>query len=78
MVLPTELQLYLGGSKILGEYGDPWETRAGANWFPWNNYVVRWNFEYLHTDECPVGALSLPYVVGGTGDIFYSSFQINF
>jgi len=25
-----------------------------------------------------VGGLSLPYVVGGTGDIVYSSFQVNF
>jgi hypothetical protein len=78
MVLPSTLQLYLTGSKVYGDYGDPWETRLGANWFPWKNSVVRWNFEYLHTDRSPVGALSLPYLVGGTGDIFCSSFQINF
>jgi len=78
MILPATLQLYVSGSKIFGDYGDPWETRLGANWFPWNKFVVRWNFEYLHTDRCPVGALSLPYLVGGTGDIFYSSFQVNF
>lgn len=78
MAIPKTLQLYLGGSRINGEYGDPWGFRAGANWFPWNNYVLRWNFEYLHTDRSPVGFESLPYRVGGTGDIFHSSLQLNF
>ena len=78
MVVPTELQLYVSGSKVFGEYGDPWDTRVGVNWLPWENYVVRWNLEYLHTDRSPVGGLSLPYTVGGTGDTYYSSFQVNF
>ena len=78
MVMPETLQLYLSGSKIFGEYGDSWDTRVGANWFPWRNHVVRWNFEYLHTHRSPVGMLSLPHVVGGTGDIVYSSLQVSF
>ena len=78
MVLPGTLQGYGGFSKVYGEYGDPWDLRLGLNWFPWHNYVVRWNAEYLHTDRSPVGGLSLPTVVGGTGDTFYSSFQVNF
>jgi hypothetical protein len=78
MLLPQTLQGYGGVSKVFGEYGDPWDLRLGLNWYPWHNYVVRWNTEYLHADRCPVGGLSLPTVVGGTGDIFYSSFQVNF
>jgi len=78
MVVPATLQLYASGSKIFGDFGDPWETRAGVNWTPWQNYVVRWNLEYLHSNRSPVGALSLPYVVGGNGDTWYSSFQVNF
>jgi hypothetical protein len=78
MMMPETLQGYAGLSKVFGEYGDPWDLRFGLNWFPWHNYVVRWNAEYLHTDRCPVGGLSLPTTVGGTGEIFYSSFQVNF
>ena len=48
------------------------------NWFPWHNEVLRWTTEYLHTDHSPVGGTSLPTAVGGTGDIFYSSLQLNF
>jgi hypothetical protein len=78
MVLPHQLQGYAGLSKIFGEYGDPWDMRFGLNWFPWRNQVLRWNAEYLHTDRSPVGGSSLPTAVGGTGDTFYSSFQVNF
>ena len=76
--MPKLLQLYAGWSKVFGDYGEPWDSRFGANWQPWKNHVVRWNLEYLHTHHSPVGGLSLPTQVGGTGDIVYSSFQINF
>lgn len=78
MAVPKTLQVYAGGSRINGQYGDPSSVRAGANWFPWHNYVLRWNLEYLHTDRCPVGFESLPYRVGGTGGVVHSSLQLNF
>ncbi len=34
MAIPKTLQLYLAGSKINGQYGNPWDTRVGMNWFP--------------------------------------------
>ena len=78
MVIPRLLQLYATWSKVLGEYGNPWEFRAGLNYYPWNNHVVRVNTEYIYQDGCPVGGLSLPYQVGGTGSIFHANFQVNF
>jgi hypothetical protein len=36
------------------------------------------NVEYIHLDRSPVGGLSLPYQVGGTGPIFYTNFVLNF
>ena len=33
---------------------------------------------HLHTKRSPVGGASLPYVVGGSGDTFYTSFVLNF
>ena len=78
MLLPETLQLYLSGSKVFGEYGNPWDARLGVSWFPWHNQVVRWNTEVLYLDRSPVGALSLPYTVGGTGTVVYSNFEVNF
>ncbi len=78
MVVPQTLQGYAGLSKIYGQYGDPWDLRFGVNWFPWKNYVGRWNAEVLHTERSAVGGSSLPNVVGGTGEVFYTSMQINF
>jgi hypothetical protein len=78
MVIPKELQAYAGWSKIYGEYGNPWDLRFGINVYPAHNHVLRWNTEYLYTDHSPVGGLSLPTQVGGTGESIYSSFQVNF
>jgi hypothetical protein len=78
MALPDQLQVYAGASKVFGEYGDPKDFRAGANFYPWKNQVVRWNFEFLHLTRSPVGASSLPYLVGSNGPVFHSSFMVWF
>lgn len=76
MVLPKTLQLYVGGSKVFGEYGDPWDSRLGLNWFPWHNEVVRRNFEYTYLRNSPVGGLSVPYPVGANGSVFSTNFVL--
>jgi len=78
MVLDKQLQLYAITSSINGEYGNPWEWRGGLNWFPWKNYVVRFNLEYMYVNHSPVGGLSLPYPVGATGSIFRADMIVNF
>jgi hypothetical protein len=78
MVVPKALQAYAGVSKVYGQYGNPKDLRLGVNWYPWHNYVLRWNTEYLHNDGSPIGGTSLPTQVGATGDIVYSSLQVNF
>jgi hypothetical protein len=78
MLQPKTVQLYAGGSKVYGEYGDPWDFRAGLNWFPWQNHVVRWNLEYIQLNRSPVGALSLPYLVGSDGSVVHANFMVWF
>ncbi len=78
MVIPKTLQLYAGASRIEGQFGDPWDFRAGANWFPWKNKVVRWNTEWLYLRNSPVGYSSVPFVVGGRGSVFHSSLELAF
>jgi len=78
MLLPELLQLYSTCSKVFGEYGDPWEFRAGVNVYPWKNQVVRLNAEYIYQHQSPVGGLSVPYQVGNTGSIFHLDFMVNF
>jgi hypothetical protein len=78
MLLPEKLQVYASGSKIFGEYGDPWDARVGVNFFPFENQGIRWNNELIYVHDSPVGALSLPYLVGSHGLIFHSNFEIFF
>ncbi len=78
MVLPKTLQGYVGGSEIIGNYGRPWDFRAGVNYFPYKNRVVRWNTEFLYLYRSPVGYTSVPFPFGGTGPIFYTTLEMAF
>lgn len=77
-VLPKTVQLYAGGSTIFGQFGRPFDTRLGVNWFPWKNRVVRWGNEVLYLDRSPVGYTSVPFANGGTGFVFHSTWELAF
>jgi len=76
MVIDKTLQLYLSGSKIFGDYGNPWDGRFGANWYLFDNQAVRLNGEVIYLNNSPVGALSLPYTVGGKGPVFHLNLEL--
>jgi hypothetical protein len=78
MVIPKTLQVYAGFSRINGQFGNPYDFRAGTNWFPWKNKVVRWNTEWLYLRNSPVGYSSVPFVIGGRGSVFHSSLELAF
>jgi len=78
MVLPKTLQAYLGGSTISGKYGHPWDFRAGLNYFPFHNKVVRWNNEFLYLYQSPVGYTAVPFALGGTGPVFATTLELAF
>lgn len=56
----------------------PWDARVGFNWFPFDSQSVRWNNEGIYAQDSPVGALSLPYLVGADGPIFLSNVELFF
>ena len=78
MVLPKTFQVYLGGSTLYGKYGNPWDFRAGMNWFPFKNKVVRWNTEILYLQKSPVGYTSVPFALGGNGPVFDTNVELAF
>ncbi len=78
MIVPKTLQAYIGHSRIFGQYGNPYDFRVGANWFPYKNKVLRWNNEALYIFKSPVGYTSVPFVIGGRGWIFHSSLELAF
>lgn len=78
MAVPSQLQIYAGGSKVFGEYGKPGDFRAGATFYPWKNEVVRLNVEFIQLNRSPVGALNLPYAVGTNGPVFHTNLMVWF
>jgi hypothetical protein len=78
MLVPQKVQAYGGYSQLYGDQGNPWDFRAGINWFPFRNKVVRWNTEALYLHKSPVGYTSVPFAVGGKGWVFHSSFEVAF
>jgi hypothetical protein len=78
MVVPRKLQVYVGYSKIMGEYGDPRDHSIGINWFPFEQRLLRINTELLYLKNSPVGYPSVPMLVGGNGTIFTTSLEMVF
>lgn len=67
MLKPQLVQAYVMGSKVFGEYGEPWDLGFGLTYFPFERKQVRVNIEGLYMDRSAVGYTAVPYVVGGTG-----------
>jgi len=78
MALPKYLQLYLGGSTLYGKYGNPFDFRAGVNYFPFHNKVIRWNSEFLYLRNSPVGYTAVPFALGGNGPVFHTTLELAF
>ncbi|HTW33279.1 MAG TPA: hypothetical protein VMD53_01585 [Rhizomicrobium sp.] len=78
MAVPKELQFYAAGSKIYGQYGDPWDLTLGLNWYPFSRREMHINTEGIYLWHSPVGGPSYPYVVGGTGWICNTDFIVTF
>ncbi len=78
MILPERLQVYLSGSKIFGQYGQPWDSRIGLNWFPFANQSLRWNNELGWYVDGPTGGIAYPYQPGANGFIFQSNLELAF
>jgi len=76
MIVPRTFQAYLGGSYVNGNYGYPWDLRAGVNWHPWHNRVFRWNTQVMYLNHSPVGYTSLTYNVGSKGVVFNTDFEL--
>lgn len=78
MFVPKYLQGYVAASKIFGEYGNPWDTSLGINWFPFRHRLLRVNGELLYMKDSPIGYSSIPYQVGGDGVAFHTNLEMKF
>jgi hypothetical protein len=78
MLVPKTLQLYVSGSKVFGEFGNPYDVALGVNYFPFERRDLRVNVMGLYTYHSPVGYTAYPVPVGGTGFTFVSDFSLAF
>ncbi len=78
MFKPKTWQGYIAGSKIFGEYGNPWDTAVGVNWYPFQHRLVRVNGEILYTNDSPIGYSSIPYALGGDGVVVHTNLEMKF
>ncbi len=72
------VQVYLSGSQIWGIYGNPSEVRAGANWYFLGQRGLRLNLAFIHQVRSPVGYLAVPYPVGGNGNLYSLTWEMQF
>jgi len=77
MLVPKIWQIYTFGSKVFGQFGDPWEIGGGFNVFPFKNKAARFNVELDYYHRSPVGYLAYPSQVGMKGPVFMTNFELN-
>jgi hypothetical protein len=78
MAVKDVLQLYLSGSQIFGDYGNPSEVRFGGSWYFTKQRGLRLNAEFIHVKHSPVGYTAYPMPVGANGPIFHLNLEMNF
>ena len=78
MLVPKTLQFYLSGSKIFGQYGNPYDIAGGFNWFPFQRRDFRVNAMGLYVYKSPVGYTAYPVPVGGNGFTFLTDLSLAF
>jgi hypothetical protein len=78
MLIPKTLMLYLQGSKIYGDYGNPYDIAFGFNYFPFERRDLRVNVMGLYANRSPVGYTAYPIPVGANGFTFVSDFSLAF
>jgi hypothetical protein len=78
MAVKDLLQVYLSGSQIFGDYGDPSEVRVGGNWYFKRERGLRLNGEYINVKHSPVGYTAYPMPVGANGNIFHINLEMSF
>jgi hypothetical protein len=78
MLIPKTLQFYVSGSKIFGEYGDPYDVAVGINYFPLKRRDLRVNVMGLWVENSPVGYTAYPIPVGGNGFTLVTDFSLAF
>ena len=71
-------RLYLQGSSISGEFGDPYDVAVGLNYFPLERKDLRVNIMGLWVSNSPVGYTAYPVPVGGNGFTFLTDFSLAF
>lgn len=81
-MLTSTLMGYVSGSKLFGQYGDPWDVSVGVNWYPVTRKgferQFRINAEVMYVRRCPTGNSSVPYNVGDNGAIFDLNVEVFF
>jgi len=78
MLIPRTLQAYVSGSKIYGEFGNPYDVAVGVNYFPFKRRDLRVNVMGLWVKNSPVGYTAYPVPVGGNGFTLVSDFSLAF
>jgi hypothetical protein len=78
MLMPRTLQAYISGSKIYGQFGNPYDVALGFNYFPLQRRDLRVDAMGLWVKNSPVGYTAYPVPVGGNGFTFLTDFSLAF
>ena len=66
-VVPKKLMLYGRGSRVVGQFNNPWEYAGGVKWYFLPTERLWLNAELMRVNHSPYGGAFTPYTVGMNG-----------
>jgi hypothetical protein len=66
-VVPKKLMLYGRGSRVIGQFGNPWEYAGGVKWYFLPTERLWLNAEVMRVNHAPYGGAFTPYTAGMNG-----------
>ena len=66
-VIPKKLMLYGRGSRVVGQFGNPWEYAGGVKWYFLPTERIWLNGEVMRVNHSPYSGAFTPYTAGMNG-----------
>ena len=78
VIVPNKLDWNIRYSQVSGPFGDTSEYGAAVNWYPIDSPKLKLTFDVTQIDGSPLNNTATELLVGDSGTLFRTQFQVEF